>query len=151
MQRGVPGRDCGNGCDHLRGGRAGRSVDLDGQPGSARLGSGGPPTRERVLAAATELNYIPSGAASSLATKNVPALGLVLPHLEGEYYADLLIGFELAAAELGYTVTVTLANQRANASTAVRSLAEGVQAWPSWPTAPRATTSSVNSPAPGRW
>lgn len=84
-------------------------------------------TAERVLAAAAELKYIPSGAASSLALQRPAALGLVLPHLEGEYYSELLIGFELAAAELGYTVTVTLANPRTDARAAVRAMAEGVQ------------------------
>lgn len=84
-------------------------------------------TRQRVLAAVRELKYVPSGAASNLATKRQPALGLVLPHLEGEYYSDLMIGFELAAAELGYTVSLTLANPRMDAQRAVRVLAEGVE------------------------
>lgn len=85
------------------------------------------PTRRRVLDAARDLKYVPSGAASSLATQRQPTLGLVLPHLEGEYYAGLLIDFELAAAELGYSVAVTLANPRSDARAAVRTMAERVE------------------------
>lgn len=84
-------------------------------------------TREKVLAAVAELRYVPTGAASSLARKRQPTLGLVLPHLEGEYYAELLIGFELAAADLGYSVGLTLANPRSDAREAVYTLAERVE------------------------
>ncbi len=84
-------------------------------------------TRGRVLDAVAALKYVPSAAASRLAAKRQPALGLVLPHLEGEYYSELLIGFELAAAELGYTVAVTLADPRSDARAAVRAMAEGVE------------------------
>lgn len=84
-------------------------------------------TRDRVLRSVAELKYVPTGAASSLATKRQPALGLVLPHLVGEYYSELLIGFELAAADLGYTVTITLANPRSNATEAVSMMAERVE------------------------
>ncbi|MFP5417194.1 MAG: LacI family DNA-binding transcriptional regulator [Actinomycetes bacterium] len=83
-------------------------------------------TRERVLQAVAELHYVPSGAASSLATQRQPSLGLVLPHLSGEYYAGVLVGFELAAAEFGYSVSLTLANSRADVRATVRSLAERV-------------------------
>lgn len=84
-------------------------------------------TRQRVLAAVTKLKYVPSGAAASLATNRQPTLGMVLPHLSGEYYANLLIGFELAAGELGYNVAVTLANPRSDARAAVRVMAERVE------------------------
>lgn len=84
-------------------------------------------TRERVLKAAADLRYVPTAAASNLARKHQPALGLVLPHLVGEYYSHLLIGFELAAAELGYTMTVLLANPRTDARGAVVTLAERVE------------------------
>lgn len=64
-------------------------------------------TKRRVEDAVAELRYVPSGAATHLATKRQPSLGLVLPHLEGEYYAAVLFGFELMAAELGYTTTAS--------------------------------------------
>ena len=83
-------------------------------------------TRDRVLQAVADLQYVPSGAASSLASQRQPSLGLVLPHLEGEYYANLVVGFELAAADLGYSVAVTLANRRSDARATVRALAERV-------------------------
>jgi LacI family transcriptional regulator, galactose operon repressor len=42
-------------------------------------------SRERVLAAVRELDYIPDRAARSLAVKRHHALGLVLPELDGYY------------------------------------------------------------------
>lgn len=84
-------------------------------------------TRDRVLQAVVDLRYVPSGAASSLASQRQPSLGVVLPHLAGEYYVGLLVGFELAAAELGHSVALTFASPRSDARATVRSLAERVE------------------------
>lgn len=84
-------------------------------------------TRDRVLTAATELRYLPSGAASHLASRSAADLGLVLPHIDGQYYADLLVGFEAEAGDLGYAVGLVLANPRSNADAAVTALAERCQ------------------------
>lgn len=84
------------------------------------------PVRERVLDAVRELRYVPQGAASALAGGGRAALGLVLPHLEGAYYAQLLIGFETEASSLGLAVEVLLANPKTDAGAAVRQLAERV-------------------------
>ena len=61
-------------------------------------------TRVKVLAAAEQLNYVPLGAARSLAVRHHEAHGLVLPELTGPYYSELLMGFESRAAELGQSV-----------------------------------------------
>lgn len=82
------------------------------------------PVKERVLDAVRELRYVPQGAASALAGGGRAALGLVLPHLEGAYYAQLLIGFETEASALGFAVEVLLANPRTDVRAAVRDLAE---------------------------
>ena len=58
-------------------------------------------TRVKVLAAVEQLNYVPLGAARSLAVRHHEAHGLVLPELTGPYYSELLMGFESRAAELG--------------------------------------------------
>ncbi len=79
---------------------------------SRTFGSGAnvaPRTREAVLAAAQELQYVPAAAARALAVRRSKALGVVLPHIDGPYYAQLLVGFEIAASELGLSVVLALA------------------------------------------
>ncbi|MDN5898796.1 MAG: LacI family transcriptional regulator [Brachybacterium sp.] len=71
-------------------------------------GSVAPRTREAVLTAAQELRYVPAAAARALAVRRSKALGVVLPHIAGPYYAELLVGFELAASQLGLSVVLTL-------------------------------------------
>lgn len=67
-----------------------------------------PATREAVHAAARELRYVPAAAARALAVRRSRALGVVLPHIDGPYFAQLLVGFELAASELGFSVVLAL-------------------------------------------
>jgi LacI family transcriptional regulator len=83
-------------------------------------------TRAKVLAAANELNYVPLGAARSLAVRQHEAQGLVLPELRGPYYAELLLGFETRAAERGQSVVLMLAEGKKDLATAVRQLATRV-------------------------
>lgn len=66
-------------------------------------------SRQRVLDAIRALNYIPDGAARSLAAKRHQALGLVLPELNGYYYPELLTGFESVAAEQRLSVVLLVA------------------------------------------
>lgn len=80
-------------------------------------------TRETVMTAARELQYVPKAAARSLAGRRTSALGLVLPHIDGPYYADLLVGFEVAASELGRSVVIFQAEPRTDVSRALQSLA----------------------------
>lgn len=87
-----------------------------------------PATREAVVAAAHELDYLPVAAASALAGQRTRALGLVLPHIDGAYYAELLVGFEMEASRRGLSVVITLANPRENAGRSVRELASKVDA-----------------------
>jgi LacI family transcriptional regulator len=83
-------------------------------------------TRAKVLAAVEELNYVPLGAARSLAVRQHEAVGLVLPELTGPYYAELLLGFETRAAELGQSVLVLLSEGKRDLPQAVRQLATRV-------------------------
>jgi LacI family transcriptional regulator len=85
-------------------------------------------TRERVLDVIDQLNYVPHGAARSLAARSHEAYGLVLPELRGPYYAELLTGFESAVAELGASVVVLLTLDKADPDLAVRRLAGRVDA-----------------------
>src|SRR5699024_10403783 len=49
-------------------------------------------------------------------------LGAVLPHIDGHYYAQLLVGFEVAASELGLSVVLALASPDGVRSTAALDL-----------------------------
>lgn len=85
-----------------------------------------PRTREIVLQAARELDYLPRAAAQALAGQRTHAIGLVLPHIAGPYYSELLVGFEMAASRLGFSVVITLANPRSDSRAAVWGLATQV-------------------------
>jgi len=82
--------------------------------------------RAKVVDAVAELNYVALGAARSLAVRHHEAHGLVLPELTGPYYANLLLGFESRAAELGQSVVVLLAAGKQDLGGAVRQLATRV-------------------------
>ena len=66
-------------------------------------------TRQKVVEAMDRLDYLPSGAARSLAVRQHHTQGLVLPELNGPYFAELLVGFETRAAELEQSIMVVLA------------------------------------------
>ncbi len=83
-------------------------------------------TRDKVLAAVEELNYVPLGAARSLAVRHHEAHGLVLPELTGPYYAELLLGFETRAAELGQSVVLVLTEGKRDLARTLRQLATRV-------------------------
>lgn len=79
-------------------------------------------TRSAVLEAARELRYVPKAAARALAGRRTNAIGLVLPHIDGPYYADLLVGFEVAASELGRSVVISLASPASDVSRSLYAL-----------------------------
>lgn len=83
-------------------------------------------TRARVLAAIDELDYVPHGAARSLASRRHEAHGLVLPELAGPYYAALLAGYESSAATAGCSTVVLLTDGKADVGAALRRLASNV-------------------------
>jgi LacI family transcriptional regulator len=85
-----------------------------------------PETRQRVLAAADELNFTPSRLGRSLAEGRHAANGIVFPDLVGPYYAEVLLGYEEAAAELGRSVLILATNGRRDASAQVLELATRV-------------------------
>ena len=80
-------------------------------------------TTRKVLDAVAQLDYLPSGAARSLAVRHHDTYGLVLPELSGPYYAELLVGFETRAAELDQSVMLVLAGTKEDRDRAVRTLA----------------------------
>jgi LacI family transcriptional regulator len=57
--------------------------------------------RERVLAAATELDYVPHSGARSLSTRRTDTIGVILPDLHGEFFSELIRGIDLATRAKG--------------------------------------------------
>ncbi|GAA0497415.1 LacI family transcriptional regulator [Paractinoplanes deccanensis] len=80
-------------------------------------------TRERVRAAARQLRFTPSGSARSLAEGRHAANGIVFPDLVGPYYAEVILGYEAAAAATGSSVLILATHGRRDPAAAVRDLA----------------------------
>jgi DNA-binding LacI/PurR family transcriptional regulator len=70
-------------------------------------------TRERVLAAAAELDYTVSPLASGLVTGRIRAIGVVLPYAGRWFFAEVLRGIEEVLRERGYDLVLyVLADER---------------------------------------
>ena len=82
-----------------------------------------PDTRDRVLAAADELEYTPSQLGRQLAERRHAANGIVFPDLSGPYYAEVVLGYEAVAAELRRSVLILSTHGRTDAEAAVREMA----------------------------
>ncbi|AGZ42603.1 LacI family DNA-binding transcriptional regulator [Actinoplanes friuliensis] len=80
-------------------------------------------TRARVHAAAAELNFTPNRLGRSLAEGRHAANGIVFPDLVGPYYAEVVLGYEAAAAGFGSSVLILATHGRADAAAAVQELA----------------------------
>ena len=80
-------------------------------------------TRERVIAAANELGYVPHAGARSLSLSRSNAIGVVLPDLHGEFFSEIVRGMDREASRLGYLLL--LSNFHADpeqAATALRAM-----------------------------
>lgn len=85
-----------------------------------------PATRARVLAAAAELGYVPSGAAQDLAGRRTSVLGLCFPDLIGDrdlvesdatyWYDEVIRGMERAARRSGYALLIAASHESDNAN-----------------------------------
>ncbi|MDQ1664798.1 MAG: LacI family transcriptional regulator [Actinomycetota bacterium] len=83
-------------------------------------------TRRRVLAAVDELRFTPSRSARSLAEGQHAANGIVFPDLSGPYFAEVVLGYEEVAAELGRSVLILTTHGRQAARQMVLDLASRV-------------------------
>lgn len=63
--------------------------------------------RDRVLDAAAALGYTPNPAAQSLHSRKTGAIGILLPYVSGEFYAELLNGIDSAAQEGGRLLLIS--------------------------------------------
>jgi LacI family transcriptional regulator len=77
-------------------------------------------TRRRVLAAAAELRFVPSGAARSLNTGRTHTVGALLPDLHDEYFSELIRGIDRAARQRG--LHLLLSSSHGDAGEAVAAL-----------------------------
>ncbi len=82
-----------------------------------------PQTRARVTKAAADLEYVPSQLGRQLAQGRHAANGIVFPDLSGPYYAEVVLGYESAAAELDRSVLILSTHGRRDASSLVTGLA----------------------------
>lgn len=82
-----------------------------------------PNTRARVMDAVEHLRFTPSRLGRSLAEGRHAANGIVFPDLSGPYYAEVVLGYEEVAAELGRSVLILSTHGRAAAAERVADLA----------------------------
>lgn len=82
-----------------------------------------PETRDRVSRAVSELQYTPSQLGRQLAERRHAANGIVFPDLYGPYYAEVVLGYEEVAAELGRSVLILSTHGRDAAPVMVEDMA----------------------------
>ncbi|HSE73094.1 MAG TPA: LacI family DNA-binding transcriptional regulator, partial [Dongiaceae bacterium] len=69
-----------------------------------------PRLRDRVLAAAAELNYRPNALARALRSSRTHSIGLILPDVSNPFFGELAKQVEQVAAGIGYTVMLANSN-----------------------------------------
>lgn len=80
-------------------------------------------TRQRVLAAARRLGYVPHGGARSLITRRTDTVGVLLPDLFGEFFSELIRGIDLRARRAGFHLLVSSSHSdRAELELALRAM-----------------------------
>jgi LacI family transcriptional regulator len=82
-----------------------------------------PATQHKVALAAAELEYVPSHLGRQLAERRHAANGIVFPDLSGPYFAEVVLGYEDVAAELGRSVLLLSTHGREGAPAMVTDLA----------------------------
>ena len=80
-------------------------------------------TLRRVHTAAAELDYSPSHLGRQLAERRHSANGIVFPDLSGPYYAEVVLGYEDVASELGRAVLILATHGRPSAPEMITRLA----------------------------
>jgi LacI family transcriptional regulator len=83
-------------------------------------------TRSRVIDAMESLNFTPSRLGRSLAERHHAANGIVFPDLSGPYFAEVVLGYEEVAAEVGRSVLILTTHGRRAAREMVLDLAARV-------------------------
>jgi LacI family transcriptional regulator, galactose operon repressor len=80
-------------------------------------------TRQRVLAAAQQLRYVPDIGARMLSTRRSDTIGVVLPDLYGEFFSELIRGMDTGTRAKGLHLLVSNSHGDADeAAAAIRSM-----------------------------
>jgi LacI family transcriptional regulator len=83
----------------------------------------GEETRQRILAVARRLRYIPHGAARSLITSRTMTLGVLLPDLYGEFFSEVIRGIDQVAQQHRYHLLLSSShNDREEIEAALRAM-----------------------------
>ena len=77
------------------------------------------PTRERVVAAAARLDYVPHSGARSLSMRRTDTLGVILPDLHGEFFSELIRGIDVATRARGLHLLLSHSHGDPHEATAV--------------------------------
>ncbi|MGI4835971.1 MAG: LacI family DNA-binding transcriptional regulator [Janthinobacterium lividum] len=88
-------------------------------------------TAKRVTTLAKELGYQPNSLASGLRKGRSNMLGVVVPHIDGNFFSQVVKGIEAAASKAGYHVLICQSNEdqgheRANLETLMNAQVEGI-------------------------
>ena len=81
-----------------------------------------PATRERIVAAATALGYVPNVNARSLVLRRTMTMGLVIPSASNVVYEQIIRGAESAARAAGYVLLLTESSDFGEVEAAYREL-----------------------------
>src|SRR5438477_12691255 len=73
-------------------------------------GSVSPPTRERILKAAADLNYVPNRIAGTLASMTSKLVGLVMPSVGNTVVPEVLQGANLVLESAGFQPVIGVSN-----------------------------------------
>jgi len=88
-------------------------------------------TAKRVMALAKELGYQRNNLASGLRKGRSNMLGVIVPHIDGNFFSQVVKGIEAAASKAGYHVLICQSNEdvvheRANVETLLNAQVEGI-------------------------
>lgn len=70
--------------------------------------------REKILAAAARLNYVPNSGAQSLMTRRTRMIGVLLPRFHGEFFSELIRGIDASARARGLHLLVSTSHDDAD-------------------------------------
>ncbi|BDF57518.1 LacI family transcriptional regulator [Christensenellaceae bacterium] len=70
-------------------------------------GSVSPKTRDKVLAAAKKLNYVPNAIAQSMKSKNTRTIGVVVGNIENPFFSEIVHAIERRSAEAGFHLIIS--------------------------------------------
>lgn len=100
------------------------SKALNGEPGVRAE------TRNKIIAIANKLNYVPNLAARRLVDRKSDSIGLIWPNKSGLFLYHLFEQFQIQAEKAGYSVMVALGNPAAAVRTFMKHFVDTIVVWP---------------------